>query len=46
MHYILCRAYSGPDDTGKEKEDSKPYKAVMREHKGAQFNLYHYNIKG
>ena len=30
----------------RNKELSKPYKSVMREHEGAQFILYHYNIKG
>ena len=30
----------------KKKKVSKPSKAVMREHEGTQFILYHYNIKG
>ena len=46
MYQTLCRAYSGPDGPSKEKEAFRPYKAVMREHEGAQLISYHYNIKG
>ena len=30
----------------RKKDPSKPSKAGMREYEGAQFILYHYNIKG
>ena len=46
MYYTLCRAYRGHDGPSKEKEASKPYKEVMREHEGVEFVLYHFHHKG
>ena len=46
MNYTLCRSYIGPDGPNKDKEASKPFKAVMREHEGAQTILCRYNTKG
>ena len=46
MYYNLCRAYRGPGGTMKENKASNISKSVIREHEGAQFILYHYNIKG
>ena len=35
-----------PDGPRNGKDPSNPDKAVMKEHKGAGFIPYHYNLKG
>ena len=43
---LISPSYGGPDEPSMEKEASKPYKRVMREHEVAQLIPYHYKLKG
>ena len=46
MYNTLCRSYKDPDELSKVKDTYTPSKAGVREHEGAQFIIYQYNIKG
>ena len=46
MYYILCIVDSGPDETAKENEASKPSKVVMIEHEVAQLIFNYYITEG